>query len=204
MASTTSFPGVPCLPYAAIREQIQSGDILLCAGSSVFSRLIQHATNAPWSHVGFLLRLPNLDRIMVFESVESIGVRAVPMSHYIRAYNGTKAGYPGRVFVARHARFPAEAPALVAFSQGAVDLFGALYDKQEILGIAARIVAAKMGMAPGAYEEDRKFICSEYAATCFASVGLDIPFNPAGFIAPNDFATCADVTILWELELVTS
>ncbi len=37
-------------------------------------------------------------------------------------------------------------------------------------------------------EPDRDFICSEYAARCYEQVGLSIPWNPRGFVAPADFA----------------
>ncbi|MEY3626023.1 MAG: hypothetical protein RL163_522, partial [Pseudomonadota bacterium] len=41
-----TFPLEPTLPYnQALRERLQTGDILLCSGSGVFSDLIQQATD---------------------------------------------------------------------------------------------------------------------------------------------------------------
>lgn len=196
------FPHVPCVPYTELREHIQSGDILLCSGSAVFSKLIQHATNSVWSHTGFLLRVENIDRILVLESVESIGVRTVPLSHYCLAYNGTETGYPGKVYIARHQVFSTtDAAQLVHFSQGAVDLFGYPYDPKEILATAARIVAAKLGMAPEPFVRNRVYICSEYVFECLNSIGITIPYNRAGYITPDDIATCIDVQVLWEIAI---
>lgn len=194
------YPEVPLLAYADARRDIRSGDMLLCSGSSVFSRLIQHATESVWSHVGFILRLDTIERIMVLESVESIGVRACALSNYVTAYNGQTKGYPGRIFLARHQDFagvPQER--LASFSQGAIDLLGYPYDTQQIVGIAARIVAAKLGMASSPFSSNRSYICSEYAAACFHSIQIPIPSQHADFVTPDDFATCAAVEFLCEL-----
>jgi hypothetical protein len=94
---------IPITHYSQIRSKIRSGDLLLCSGSSIFSKLIQNTTNSPWSHVAFVLRMQAIDRILVLESVESIGVRAVILSSYIQNYNGTDRGYPGKILIARHA-----------------------------------------------------------------------------------------------------
>lgn len=204
MSTRLAYPHVPCMPYSAIRAEIHSGDLLLCSGSSPMSRMIQAATDSLWSHVGFVLRLDTINRVMVLESVESIGVRAVPLSHYTEDYNGSGAGYPGRVYLARHTAFTQEAIQLTAFSQGAIDLLGRPYDRQEILGIVARIVAAKLGLAPTAVTQGRTFICSEYCLVCYAALGYRIAYDPRGFIAPKDWAQCPDVAFLWELACVTA
>ncbi|MEY4441910.1 MAG: hypothetical protein RL442_910, partial [Pseudomonadota bacterium] len=74
-----TFPLEPTLPYnQALRKRLQTGDILLCSGSGVFSDLIQQATDSPWSHVALIVRLDAIDRILLFESVETFGVRTVP------------------------------------------------------------------------------------------------------------------------------
>ncbi|MDF2868305.1 MAG: hypothetical protein K0S11_1775 [Gammaproteobacteria bacterium] len=86
--SVNAFPDTPIRTYDSLRNQILSGDILLCSGSALFSNLIQQATQSVWSHVAFILRLDAIDRIMVLESVESIGVRTVPLSSYVYDYNG--------------------------------------------------------------------------------------------------------------------
>ena len=61
----TVFPDGPFLPYRWARRRIQNGDVLLCSGSGIFSTMIQEATGSVWSHVGFILRLDEIDRIMV-------------------------------------------------------------------------------------------------------------------------------------------
>lgn len=191
--SVSALPDVPSHDYNIIRPQIHSGDILLCSGSSLFSSLIQQATQSIWSHVGFIMRLDAINRIMVLESVESIGVRTVPLSCYASNYNGTGKGYPGKVLIARHAAFKPQN--IGNLSRHAVDLFGYPYDKDEIVRIALKI-----GMRTFAFPENagppqagRAFICSEYAYDCYKSVGIQINYDTSGFVAPADFAKTPEI-----------
>ncbi len=189
-----AFPTLPPVRYSELRHQIRSGDILLCAGSSPFSTLIQRATESVFSHVGFLLRLDAIDRIMILESVESIGVRAMPLSNYVCDYNATNQGYPGKMLIARHADFRAENIAYL--SQFATRLLGYPYNSREIIDIAMRIGLGSVGIHPASAENTarRAFICSEYVAFCFHSVGIQIDYDPRGFIAPADFARCPRIS----------
>jgi hypothetical protein len=181
-------PSLPNKQYKDLRHDIRSGDILLCAGSSVFSTLIQKTTGSAWSHVGFILRLDNIDRIMILESVESIGVRAVPLSCYIRDYNGTGKGYPGKLMLARHEEVRQEN--IPKLSRSAVDLLGYPYRTEEIVHIATRLSLHQLGLPDQQIDTNSRkaFICSEYAYTCFQSIGVSVEYNSVGFIAPHDFA----------------
>lgn len=183
-----TFPHAPLKNYQALRHEIRSGDILLCSGNSVFSSMIQQATNSCWSHVGFILRLDEIDRIMVLESVESIGVRAVTLRSYVSDYNGTGRAYPGTLLIARHHAMKQEN--IRNLSKIAVDLLGHPYHTQEILNIAARISMGLVGVnhLDKKPRPEREFICSEYAYECFRSVGVTIDHDERGFIAPADFA----------------
>lgn len=165
------------------------------------SRMIQAATGSPYSHVGFLLHLAHLERWMVLESVESVGIRACSLSTYVRDYNGTGAPYPGKLYLARHQGIDLSHGAdFTAFSRVAINLLGYPYDTREILGITARIVAHKLGMTARPPRTSRTYICSEFAALCFESVGVHISYDELGFIAPKHFAECPDVVFLWEIQ----
>lgn len=189
-----SFPHIPTKSYDTLRKEIRSGDILLCSGSAVFSNMIKQATRSLWSHVGFILRLDVIDRIMVLESVESIGVRTVSLRSYVNDYNGTEQAYPGTMMIARHQDLKQEN--IKNLSKHAIDLLGHPYNMQEVIRIAARVSMDTIGLNIANKDEltQREFICSEYAYECFRSVGVNIDFDPMGFIAPADFARCSKVT----------
>ena len=183
------FPKLRPQDYNKVRPKIHSGDLLLCSGSAFLSRLIQKATKSIWSHVAFVVRLDAIDRIMVMESVESSGVRTVPLSHYIRNYAGNDKGYPGKLLLARHRDFEAVKPRqLNRMSQFAVDLFGYPYDSQEILRIAGRIGKSLLGISDSHPKRNREYICSEYAWECYNRLGIRIDYDSRGFVAPKDFA----------------
>lgn len=196
-----SFPTARATNYAQFRSNIQSGDILLCSGSAFFSQMIQKATESVWSHVGFVMRLDDLDRVMVLESVEPLGVRTVPLSKYLTDYDSHGHAYPGGLVLLRHRDFAAKATEakLRRFGQFAVDLFGYPYDKDEIAKIALRITGAKLGLSSKerkALKPDREYICSEYAWECYRSIGLDVEYDRRGFVAPADFARSGKTDLL--------
>ena len=198
--STKRFPTKPKVNYAQFRPQIVSGDLLLCSGSGIFSRMIQAGTKSAWSHVGFVMRLDAIDRVMVLESVEPIGVRTVPLSKYLTDYDSEGNPYPGRIAIARHGDFTAKANPgrLRRFGQFAVDLFGYPYDKDEIARIAARIAASYLPFTAAdkkSLKRDREYICSEYVWECYKSLGIRIEHDERGFIAPVDFARAKKVKL---------
>lgn len=196
-----SFPDVSVKKYTDVHHDIRSGDILLCAGRSLMSNIIQEATKSVWSHVAFILRLDAIGRIMVLESVESIGVRAVPLSSYAFDYNASGKPYPGRVMIARHRDFKEHN--IGNISKHAIDRLGYPYDTEEIIRITARIGMSSFGIKdsrPDPIARHSGYICSEYAYECFKSVGISIEYDPLGFIAPSDFARCDKINPLWFIE----
>lgn len=196
-----TLPAVPVLPYEQVRPLIHSGDLLLCQGTSAFARLIQFATGSVWSHVGFILRHDQIDRIFCFESVESVGVQNLPLRHYVENYDSTGEGYKGRVFIARHTQMTsAMGESLIRAAQKAVDLLGTKYGNKDIGGIALRLMGERLGREPRPITHNTVLICSEYAQLFFAALGIGIPCNRLNYIAPDDFATCPDIQILWEIE----
>lgn len=184
-------------------HDIHTGDLLLCAGTSPMSRLIQRATGSPWSHVALLARIEPINRILVLESVESIGVRAVPITHYLGDGVSGTGGYDGRIVLARHqtmASLPQEW--IHAMLRRATDLLGRRYDTAEILRIAGRIAfggrGAKVHDSAADPRRDDLYICSEYVWECLRAAGIDIAHDRRGFIVPADFAADPAVQVVGE------
>jgi hypothetical protein len=187
---------LPPLDYPSIRALVRTGDLLLCSGRQAFSHAIRWATNSPFSHIAMLVRLEEIDRVMVLESIEKIGVRAVPFRRFL-AGNGRKPKpFPGRIVIARHADFADKATPerLAKMGEFAADRLGAPFSSGEIAKIAMRIAASGLGMKlPRQLLPDDEFICSEYLAECYRHIGIEIPWDGRGFIAPSDFAKDAKV-----------
>lgn len=198
MSVMRRYEGIEKLPYSLARENIRSGDILLCSGTSFFSKLIQRATGSMWSHVAFILRLDMIGRIMVMESVESIGVRTVPLSCYLSNYNGSGAPYEGNLLIARHKEFKPDK--VHDLSRKAIDLLGHQYSNREIARIAYRISSNLGRNYCGLPEPDDEYICSEYAHECFRSIGLNIATS-CGYVTPADFSTCKEIEPVFSLKI---
>ncbi len=188
-----TFPQVQATQYSRIRSKLKNGDVLLCSGEGLFSNMIQQATGSIWSHVGFILRLDDVDRVMLLESVEPIGVRTIRLSKYLTGYDEKgKTPYKGGLVILRHKGFDniVDSQKLKELIRYAVECFGHPYDKDEIVKIAARILASKIPFTQKQKRKikpDKEFICSEYVARCYEEVGVNVQWNKLGFIAPNDF-----------------
>jgi len=192
------------VPYDDIRPEIRSADFMLNIGSGYFSKMIQRATRSPFSHVGFVMRLDVIDRVMLMESVETIGVRTIPLRKYLYDYDNNGNAYPGAVVIARHRRLAElDRVPLANLGQFAADRLGYNYDTDEIARIAARILRSAVGL-DGDDElsaRDNEFICSEYAGECVAYLGVAIAHDPRGFIAPADFAKDPEVDLVAVLKV---
>jgi len=182
-------------PFSAVAGRVRDGDILLCSATDPFSRLISWSTSSPWSHVALAYRWPELNRIMVFESVQQIGVHCVTLERFISQSSTGQKPYPGKIILARHEDYAtkggkAGGAAMRRLADFAVDKFGDRFAALEILKIAARICVGRTGrMMPKFLGPKNEFICSEYAAKCFEAVGIEILWDGRGFIAPASFAS---------------
>jgi hypothetical protein len=180
--------------FASVSPRVRDGDLLLCAGNDPFSRLIGWSTKSPWTHVALAYRWPGLGRIMVYEAVQQIGVRVVPLSKFIRQSSTGQRPYPGKIVLARHADYaecggkPGSAPTK-RLADFAVDRLGDPFSGVEIARIALRVCMGRFHREmPRMLGPKDEFICSEFVAKCFDKIGIEIQWDGLGFIAPADFA----------------
>jgi hypothetical protein len=186
---------MPPEPFGTISRRVRDGDLLLCAGNDPFSRLIGWSTKSPWTHVAIAYRWPSLGRIMAFEAVQQLGVRTVPLQTFIRQSSSGQKPYPGKIILARHEDFAAsrgkpDSDQARRFADFAIDRFGDRFAPMEIAKIALRITFGRLNREmPKFMGPKDEFICSEYVAKCFERIGIKIPWDGLGFIAPADFAS---------------
>ncbi len=192
---TKKFIGVHQLTYDQALKEIQTGDILFGSGDYLVSQLIKKASNSMFSHVGMLCHWN--DRVVIFESVEDDGVRAVPLSHYLFNHENSNQRYVGKLYVGRHETLndpnfeKGKLPRLVG---KAIDLLNRSYDKNGIAEIVARI-----GLGIGRNKNDEQYICSEFVDECFRQIHIKFPRDPKGFIYPEHIADDANVKPLFEI-----
>ncbi len=175
-------------PYPTLRATLRSGDLLFASGDYLVSKAIQSVTDSPWSHVGVIVRLPDIDRVLLLESVEDMGVRFAPLSKYTHDYDGG-APYRGRLVAARVQDLGvAQLGPLVGFG---VDALTRPYDKDEVAKILARLT-----LGVGKKESDEEYICSELVHEAFKHAGRPFAYDPQGFISPENIWTDPQVQLL--------
>ena len=199
MTNINSFPNVPTISLDEACKCVQSCDILMISGSSLLDELIKKGTSSVWSHIGILFKLNDgtISRIMMMESTEPGGIRAVPLSNYLSNFNGTGKGFAGKMLIARYTNFPIQGISSAATQ--AIDLLGYPYSIDDIMSIAARIVLKDVVNSVLSSDVSSKtaYICSEYVEACYKAAGVNIPYNTAGYIAPSDFMACDQVVPLY-------
>ncbi len=184
---------LPVKNYQTVRDDIQTGDLLLCSGSYPVSRIIQKVSKSRFSHVALLFQW--VDRIMMLESVESYGVRMVPLSHYFNDYRNSGLPYNGELYLVRHSLVKdLDQIKRNAMLRRGADLTGKLYDIEEILKILASVVIDELESIP-----NDKYICSEFIRECYQKAGLSFPDDGRGFIFPEHIASDPAIQPLYEL-----
>ena len=170
---------LPLHPYSAMRDDLQTGDLVFCSGSYFFSRTIQQFTRSVWSHVGMIYKDPTLERVFILESETLIGVRLAPLSKYLKDYHGRNRPYRGNMVIARVHPAIDEEKLNHAISHG-MDELTKPYDNVEIIRIGLRILFKVSRRA-----RDRKYICSELVYDCFDKIG--VPFTLSDeYVSPED------------------
>lgn len=179
------------LSYEQVHPLVKSGDLLLCSGDDFFSRLIRWATHSRWSHIALAFRIDAIDRVMVLEAVEKIGVRAVTLESFMSRNSQGKTPYPGSILLARHAATDrlVDGDELKRMAGFGIDRLGDKFAGWDMIWIAVRIAIGRLNIRlPRARASDNVFICSEYVDVCYRSAGVKIAWDGRGFIAPADFA----------------
>lgn len=186
--SKSAVAALPVTEYPVLRASIRTGDLLFASGDYLVSQAIQKVTKSPWSHIGIIFKIEEIDRVLLLESVEDMGVRFVPLSKYTDDYeNG--APYKGRLVVARINDFaPSEIAPLARFG---IDELTRPYDKDEVSKIIARIA-----LRIGKLERDREYICSELVYECFLKAERSFAYNENKFISPEEIWRDSKVAFL--------
>ncbi|WOA32550.1 YiiX/YebB-like N1pC/P60 family cysteine hydrolase [Alloalcanivorax xenomutans] len=149
---------------------LETGDVLLFAGRGVTSTVIRWFTRSPWSHVGMVVRLPEVAEPLVLESTglsESadwilghpvMGVALVPLSRKI-------AEYPGDVAVRRR-----EGPPLTPLQQRLMQrLVRRLLHRPYKNYLLCNLYDALSGFS--GRRRRSGWFCSELVAECYRRLG---------------------------------
>ncbi len=164
--------------YELLRENLQTGDLIFFSGNHWLSNLIRLRSKGAWSHVGIVVRIEEINRVFLVESILEVGVRMIPMSFVVKDYDGRKHAYNGRVGWARYGNLAADKA--LAIKEFALDNLSKQYDRKEYRRILWRTITGKAKIF-----HDTKYTCSEYVYEAFKSAGIYLKYERGDFISPS-------------------
>jgi hypothetical protein len=180
------------LSYEEARDRLQTGQLVFCSGNYWFSGAIQRLTRSTWSHVAIVYKDEELRRVMVLEAEPFVGIRLIPLSKYLKDYQGKRRPYKGRIVVADIENPPEKHELNKAISFG-LDELTRPYDNWEIIRIMLRILFRK-----GRKERNRSYICSELVRDCYAKAGLKFQLQDT-YVSPDTIWSDARVVLKFRI-----
>ncbi len=176
--------------YKAVRNELNTGDIVVFNGSGVISSMIKWKDKTRWSHVGMVVKSVDWDILLLFESTtlskikdvesrkESQGVQLVPLSERIRSYPDNRVGFRKLLGVNRDEDFTKTVKAFRKemagrpYEESKLELFRSSYD----------------GVFGDNEENLACLFCSELIAEMYQRLGLlnDVDDKPKG-LASNEY-----------------
>jgi hypothetical protein len=175
-----------------IHPNVRTGDLIFCSGNALMSKAIQWKSKSVWSHSGMIVRLEEMDRVFVLESVETMGVRLIPLSKVLYDYEGNRRPYQGRVFIGRHQDVnPLNAPQIITHG---MDLLTSRYDDAEYFRIFLRILLGKEKL-----QHNRQYMCSELVHQCFLQADIYLKYDKGLFISPGAIWANDEVDMLYQM-----
>ena len=196
--------------FEDIKDNLQSGDMILCSGNYPISNIIREVTNSEYSHVGILrpsTAWTHKTEWYVYESVESVGVRSTWFyGQYLLSYGKTRYPYDGRIDIVRNKKLSeiSDCPYCTQKTKPvfekrlfdkAEELIGHKYNNKEITDIVKRIILNRHSGHP---VDHGKYICSEYVYFCFKAAGIDLYYDDRGFISPKNILEDENVELIYK------
>ncbi len=200
--SQAAFEALQPTPYSQARPYLRTGDILLFNSHNLGSDIIEYFTHSLWCHAAMVFRMDEIKRVFILESVDTYGVRMMPLSVKLNGNDANMKPYPGKVLVGRHADASdfANLDKVSSMTQFALDRLGSPYDMRELVEIGARIGAGLVGLKlPDVVTAKHAFICSEYVAACYQELGITLRPDNEGFLAPADIANDPKIEAIYSM-----
>ena len=183
---------IPVVPYEKIRSELKTGNIFFSSGSYAFSGIIQRLTKSTWSHVAVIYKDEELGRVLVLEAEPRVGIRLIPLSKYLRNYQGKRRPYKGQIAIAK-LNFEMEKEYLNHGICFGLDELTRPYDNYEIVRIMVRIL-----FHISKRERNRSYICSELVRDVFAKAGIIMKYKDT-YISPDNIWTDGRVEMKYRI-----
>jgi hypothetical protein len=164
--------------YQSIRQDIQTGDILLFRGRHPLSKVIEKISGAPYSHVAFLTKWDG--RIIAMQA-DLRGVEVIPASMLVCRYEGSVEWW--RLAAAKRAAFDSR-----DFLNRALTLIGIKYGYLPLLWLGIKMMLGLSVYRKLSHLRPSTLFCSQFVSYCYMNEGIEISAK-AGVdgASPSDF-----------------
>ena len=180
-------PEAKLVSYYDLRPEMDNFDVLVWAGKGFGSTFIQHSTGSWCSHVSLIMRTPEFDMVLNFESttrshVKDVFVRKERSGSQVNGLSDRLRNYNGRVFY-RKLYGTRTVDMLRRFEEIRLETSGIKYEHNWWEFVKSGIWFLKN-------KEDRSSLfCSELAAWSFHSCNITRNVKPSNEHTPEDFTT---------------
>jgi hypothetical protein len=185
------------LLYSQLRDELQTGDIVLFSGKGPISAGIKWFTHSTWSHVGLVIRLPMFDSVLLWESttlsdlvdldsgVLRQGVQLVSLSDRLARYDG-----PVRIRRLQHIKL--NASHWEALAKLRREVTGRPYEQSRL----ELLRSAYDGFGGLNREDLSSLFCSELVAEAYQRMGLLSEEQPSNEFTPKDFTEARGLQLM--------
>lgn len=179
---------LPEQPYRSVREHLRTGDVVLFSGRTAASRLVRGCTGSLWSHIGMVVRLPDLPQTpLLWEATRASKTCDIVQG---RAFDGVQLvslderllSYPGVAAVRR-----LQGVTLSAQARGCLEQLMEAWSAKPYRNFVRQHVAGWWSSEPEPAFAQGGF-CSELVAEVYRHWRLLPAETPAHHYVPRDFA----------------
>lgn len=200
------------MKYQNVRNSIQTGDIILSSGSSMFSKLIKEATGCKWSHVAMAVWGQDFglepDRLFVWESHGP----GVGETEFEKACYTPNTGFLSRITnygagdVAWRTLYTERTPQMLASLKAHCDMYrGVPYEESKVEMLKAVPWVKLIPWLAKNEQALKSQFCWECIAATYQAMGLLSYQQPANTYSNVDFASVMSLELgasLSELRLL--
>ena len=187
--------------YSQIRDQLETGDIVLFSSKGFISGAIRLMTRSCWSHVGMVVRMPEWDTIMIWEATNTLrgkdffakapkkGVQLVRLSERIHDAIHNQ----GAKVAVRHLH---DIDRDDAMRETLKKLRHALKNKDYETNLLELFNSAFDGVIAENEEDLSSIFCSELVAEAWQEIGILSEEKSSNEYVPKDFSSEGVMTLL--------
>lgn len=184
------------LPYSKIAPTLKTGDIILFSGDYDISKKIEWAEKSRWSHVGMVVRMPEVDKPVLWESTDLANLEDIKFHDkkhgpkLVYLYDRI-ANYNGNDYAVRHLDVERTSHMIDALFKLICEAHG-LPDP----GAWKMLIEFLEGRLFRKASKLDNYFCSELVAESYIKMGLLSEKIPPNGFMPKDFSTEGKISLV--------